>query len=229
MSFAVDTSGAVSTIQAAIIEDLADPTGSTPRVRLRTELLGLSFMRSWYGDPDQRAWETCTDPLRMMQALAMAGEEAPIRVVTKGIERFIDSTLVMLKDADPMCAPDARVWLDYLQHVLRTSTSIRCVVEVAVMARSAVDPDPAARMAHSIYLALPTAPHRFSDVPLSDEELVRRLGTLAPRLEASEIRWLEAMTLTVLLQKTPLTDSQRSRVNTLLRSKGPWVVFSRAW
>lgn len=228
----------MSAIQAAIIEDLADPKGPQmgkgatgyglpPRVRLGSELVGLAFMRSFHGDPDQRAWETCTDPMKMMYALAMVGEEAPIRVITKGIERFIDTTRKALQDAGSW---DAAQVLRGFDELLGVSTSIKEVAEAAIVARGFLDQHQAgAILAHDIYLVLPVAPHRFSEERLEDEELVRRLGTLTARLEPPEQRWLEELGLQVLRKTEPLTPSQRTRVDSLLRSRGAWKVFTQTW
>lgn len=226
----------VSAIQAAIIEDLGDPKGPQlgrgatghslpPRARLGSELMGLAFMRSFHGDPDQRAWETCTDPMKMMYALAMVGEAAPIRVITKGIERFIATTRTALRGSW-----EAAQVLHGFDELLGASTSIKEVAEAAIVARGFLDQHQAgAILAHDIYLVLPVAPHRFSEEPLEDEEMVRRLGTLTARLQLPEQRWLEELGLQVLRKAEPLTPSQRNRVDSLLRSRGAWKVFTQTW
>lgn len=227
---------ALGITQAAIIEDLADPNGPKlvrrglgpllpPRCRLGVELLGVAFERSLAGDPDQRAWEECRDPFRMLLALARIGQEAPLRVVTRGIERYVDETLRLLGSADAWEHPDARLKHSYLQRTLHTSNSIKHVCLASVVARQVVDDAPAARLAHCMYMALPVAPHRFADDQLCDAELVRRMGVAVDALNGAERVWLKELSYRVLRLGQALSAAEQERAEVVLRARAAWHIF----
>ena len=217
-----------ATLQEQLIIELTRAHDRQLRTDIGCELMGLAFLRSFGGDEDQRAWQTCRDPFRMMHALAEVGQAGPIRAITKGVEWFLDDTRNRLEEMaqnDWMRHVEAEMALNRLNEMLGSSGSIKAVCEEAIRARGLVDSDPAGELAHCIFLALPVGPHRFSLEELEDAELVRRLQRCAERLEGMERQWL--MGLVEKVEKNmALNTRQRDQADEVLRSLGAYFVYA---